>query len=164
MTNEEYKALATEYYEKTVALMDKPDRTEDENFEMINLSHASCCFWTVCGTFLHIARGEWQISRVYSLLKMSDSALIHAERSLKICLTSMFRDFDLTLAYEAVARAHYLAGNYGQFFKHQILAIETAQKVADGADRAYCMNEIASIDEEEPEPVSFAAASAFLPH
>ncbi|MDR0856297.1 MAG: hypothetical protein LBM78_02680 [Clostridiales bacterium] len=148
MTQEQYKQLATAYREETEALLLKPNRSEEDNFDMIHKGHASCCFWTVCGTSLHIARGECLLSRVYAALKMPQSCLMHAERALRLSKAGMCRDHDMADAYECAARGYYLSGDGEAFATHQLLAIEYAQRIADPDDRAKALSAIAGIDEE----------------
>ncbi|WNB92183.1 hypothetical protein [Bacillus sp. NEB1478] len=67
-------------------MIEKENRTKEEDPEMIHTAHASRFHWGIAGSPLNLARGEWQISRVYSILDMGDSALLHAEHSLDLCL------------------------------------------------------------------------------
>jgi len=39
---------------------------------MLHMAHASCYHWSIIGTPLEIERGEWQVSRVHSVLKLSE--------------------------------------------------------------------------------------------
>ncbi|MEP6909651.1 MAG: hypothetical protein ABI896_04365, partial [Actinomycetota bacterium] len=55
--------------------------------------------------------GEWQISRVYTVLGRAEPAIWHAQRCLQHCEDAVIGDWDLAYAYEALARAHGLAGN-----------------------------------------------------
>lgn len=63
------------------------------------------------GTPLHFARGEWLISRVYSILGRYEPALHHAMKSMELCLNGNLGDFDRGFAYEAVARAYAAGGD-----------------------------------------------------
>ncbi|WP_243298304.1 hypothetical protein [Bacillus litorisediminis] len=55
--------------------------------------------------------GEWQISRVYSVLERGEPALYHTKRNLEICQEHGIGNFDLTFAYEAMARENKVLGN-----------------------------------------------------
>lgn len=104
--NNFYKKEAIDNFNKTWDLIEKKQRTHDENIEMIHRAHASRYHWGQIGNPVHLVRGEWQISRVYSLLNMAESALLHAEESLRICEENSIGDLDLAFAYEAIARAY----------------------------------------------------------
>ena len=45
---------------------------------MIHAAHASRHHWAAVGTGVNLARGEWQISRVYVTLGRGEPALFHA--------------------------------------------------------------------------------------
>ena len=63
-----HKQMAIELFNGTWDLLDNPKRTKDEEMNMIHMAHASCYHWSIIGTPLEIERGEWQISRVHSVL------------------------------------------------------------------------------------------------
>lgn len=84
MNKEEHKKFAIDTFNKTWGFIDKQDRSLDEYLEMIHLAHTSRYHWGFAGNELNKARGEWQISRVYSLLGMGESSLKQAEVSLSI--------------------------------------------------------------------------------
>src|SRR6056297_3541159 len=105
ITKEMHKKLAMDTFNKTWDLLDKTNRSEAEKAEMIHTAHASRYHWGQVGTPLEFQRGEWQISRVYAVLEMGESALFHAEIALKTCQEKGIGDFDLAFPYEAVTRA-----------------------------------------------------------
>ena len=125
--NEWHKKEAIENFNHTWDLIDKKDRTEDDNLNMIHSAHASRFHWGKIGTSLNFARGEWQISRVYTLLGMSESALYHGEKSLVYCLENHIGDFDLAFAYEAIARAHMIRKDQDNMQKYIDLALIASQ-------------------------------------
>ncbi|MDZ4121208.1 MAG: hypothetical protein U1C33_02210, partial [Candidatus Cloacimonadaceae bacterium] len=109
MTKEDMKpfheALAPALFNASWDLLEKENRTREEDSKLINMVHASLFHWRQIGTPVNLLRGEWMISHVYALLKHSDAALYHAENGLKIALENGIKDFDLAYAYEAMARA-----------------------------------------------------------
>jgi len=148
MTQEEkdmHKKLAAGCFNKTWDLIDKKDRTDKEDREMIHTAHASLYHWMQIGTPLEFARGEWQVSRVYSILRMGQSALYHGEASLALCLDNGIGGFDLAFGYEAVARAYKTLGDEENKQKNIELALSAAEKVEDKGDRDYILSEIGSI-------------------
>jgi hypothetical protein len=129
--DEWHRKQAVENFNKTWDLIEKKERTKEEDFEMIHTAHASRFHWGLAGTPLNYARGEWQISRVYSLLKMGDSALLHGEQSLDLCLQNNFGDFDLAFAYESVARAYMVKGEEAkmeEYFSLRLNPLKTSLK------------------------------------
>ncbi|MHA1211139.1 MAG: hypothetical protein ACTSSH_01645 [Candidatus Heimdallarchaeota archaeon] len=136
---------AKKCFNATWGLMDKENRTLEEDFEMIHTAHASRFHWGIIGEPIHFERGEWQISRVYSILKKPNEALYHAQQCLDICLANNIGDFDLAFAYEALARGNAIAGNDKEKTKYFELAKDAAKKIAKKEDKDYFMSELATI-------------------
>lgn len=126
-------------------MLDKKDRTREDDDRMIHAVHASRFHWGEIGTPLEFERGEWQISRVYSVLKRSEPAAYHARRCLEICKEHNIRDFDIAFAYEAMARAHAIAGNKTECEKYIKLAKETGEQIEKKEDREYFFSELETI-------------------
>ena len=95
ISNDIQKKLAMDTFNKTWDLLDKTNRSEAENIEMIHTAHASRYHWEQVGTPLEFQRGEWQISRVYAVLGMGESALFHAEIALKTCQEILILPFHM---------------------------------------------------------------------
>ena len=140
-----HKELAQETFNAVWELMDKADRTDYETLRMIHTAHASLFHWSYAGEAVNMARGEWQVSRVYCVANMPESALYHAERSLEICQNADIGGFDLAFGYEAVARAQKLSGNPEVAGKLIAKAKETAELIEKEEDRTYFLNELMSI-------------------
>ena len=102
----DHKKTAIECFNLCWDFMDKQDRTKEDDLKMIALAHRSLHHWKLVGTPLNEARGEWQVSRVYSILGIGEAALYHGLKSLTICQQNNIGDFDLAFGYEAVARAY----------------------------------------------------------
>jgi hypothetical protein len=140
-----HKKFATDLFNLTWSLLDKKDRTVEEDDKMIHAAHASRFHWGEIGTPLEFERGEWQISRVYSVLKRSEPALYHAKRCLEICKKNNIGDFDIAFSYEALARAHGVAGLKEQCKENLELAKKAGQQIKKDEDRNYFLGELATI-------------------
>jgi DNA-binding transcriptional MerR regulator len=141
------RRLAADLFNRVWTLLDKPGRTREEDEEMLHAAHASRHHWGEVGTAARRARGEWQCSRVYAVLGRSEPALHHARRCLEICESAPdeMADFDLPFAYEALARAHALAGNSEDARRHLALGERAAASIADEDDRELVRADLASI-------------------
>ena len=63
---------------------------------MIHAAHASRYHWGEVGDDVHLARGEWQCARVYSVLGRAEPALWHARRCVELAEADPNReDWDL---------------------------------------------------------------------
>jgi hypothetical protein len=139
------KKFAIDLFNLTWNLLDKKGRSQEEDDKMIHAAHASRFHWGEIGTPLEFERGEWQISRVYSVLKRSEPALYHAQRCLEICKKNNIGDFDIAFAYEALARAYAAAGLEAQCKENIGLAEKAGQQIKKEDDRNYFLNELKTI-------------------
>ncbi len=140
-----HKREAVTNFNETWSLIDKTDRTEEETLSMIHKAHASRYHWAQIGTPLELARGEWQVSRVYSLIGLGESALHHAWASLKYCQDNNYGDFDLAFAYEAIARAYKVLDNDLEKEKYLELARQAAEQIAEDDNQTYFLSELSTI-------------------
>ncbi len=70
---EEYRKRAAELFNGTWELLDKADRDETDDLNMIHQAHASRYLWGLVGKEPQLATGEWQVSRVYAALGMGQA-------------------------------------------------------------------------------------------
>src|SRR5207248_10756027 len=119
--------------------------TERETDRMTNAAHASRFFWEDIGEPVHHARGEWQISRAYATARRAGPALYHAQRCLAICDEHGIGDFDLAYAFEALARAHGIAGDAQEAGQYRALAVEAAERIAEDDDRELLLNDVQTL-------------------
>lgn len=110
-----HRRLAVALFNHTWTLIEKADRTAAETDEMIHAAHASRYHWSKAGTTANLARGEWQVARVYCVLGRGEAALWHATRCLAYAEAASAagetESWDLAAAYEGMARAHAVAGD-----------------------------------------------------
>ncbi len=144
--SQHHKDEAVKCFNATWDLIDKPDRTNEDNVHMIHMAHASRYHWGQIGTALEFTRGEWQVSRVYALLGMGESALFHAKEALKLCLDNGIGDFDLAFGYEAVARAYSVLGTRDDKARFVDKAREAAKAIAEEGNRQHVESEISTIE------------------
>jgi len=134
--------FAVEYYNAIWPLLEKKERTEEEKLTMIHMAHTSYLHWSKVGTKVNFARGEWMLSRVYSIVKMAEPALLHARRSVQICQENEIGDFDLVFAYEALSRAAACSGDKELYSEYYHKAREANELVKDVNDKKYCQSEL----------------------
>ena len=145
-TEEEcHKKSAVDSFNLVWGLLDKRERTKEDDDRMVHAAHASRFHWGEIGTPVEFERGEWQISRVYSVLKRSESALYHAKRCLEICQRNSIGDFDIAFAYEAMARASAAAGEMSHCQRYIKSAREAGDQIKEKGDRNYFFSELKMI-------------------
>jgi hypothetical protein len=101
----DHSRLGVDLFNHVWTLIETADRTAAQTDEMIHAAHASRYhWWRADAGPEHLARGEWQCSRVYAVLGRGEPALWHARRCLEMCEANGIGDWDLAFAYEALAR------------------------------------------------------------
>lgn len=121
------------------AFLDMEKRTLDEDEAMVNTAHASLYHWTKAGTAVNRQRGEWMLSRVYTVLGRAEPALHHAQRCLDLMEANMddMAVFDKGYAYEAMARSHALAGKKAAAEEYLAKAKAVVESIDDEEDRQW---------------------------
>ena len=147
---EQQRKLGVELFNYTWTLLEQENRTERETDRMIDAAHASRFFWEEVGEPVHHARGEWQISRAYATAGRAEPALYHAQRCLDLCQAHGIGDFDLAYAYEALARAHGVAGDADAAAGYTGQASQAAEHVAREADRGLLLSDLATLPQATP--------------
>ena len=147
MTPEQRRRLAVDLFNRAWELMLLPERTPEQDDELLHTAYASRHHWSQVGTVANIARGEWQLSRVHTVLGRPEPALYHAERCLAYCESDpdALEDWDLPYAYEALARAQLVAGNEDEAKRFAAQARELGQVVADDEDREHLENDLGTL-------------------
>jgi len=118
------------------------ERSLEDDLKMIHIAHASRYHWGVVGGPLQFERGEWQISRVYSVLDRSEPTLYHAKKCLALCKENDIGDFDLSFAYEAMARAYRLSGEEDKHNQYYEEAEKAGKLIKDKGNREYFFSEL----------------------
>ncbi|HWQ04318.1 MAG TPA: hypothetical protein VN452_03075 [Longilinea sp.] len=128
-------------------LVDKTDRTPEEDEQMIRLALASHYHWTQRNDYS--AQSEsiacWQISRVYAVLAQADNARRYAEKSLDASRRDGSKPFYTGYSYEALARAESIAGNPAKMTEYLAEAHRCAQQTPVEDDRQALLNDLNSI-------------------
>ena len=139
------RKTAADLFNYTWTLLEKADRTERETDLMVHAAHASRFMWEEIGEPVNHARGEWQISRVYTVADRPEPALHHARRCLQIVEEHGVGDFDLACAYEALARAHATAGEREAATRYEALGREAAARIEETDDRDLVLSDLDSL-------------------
>lgn len=137
LTHAEDRKLGVKLFNHVWDLMDKEERTPEEDAEMIRDVQAMRFHWHEVGSSRNKAVSEWQTARVYSLVGMPESSLYHAKRCLALTKAGGegFEDFHLPSAYEGLARAHATARNYREARRYLDLATKLLVKISNPEDR-----------------------------
>lgn len=135
--NEAHREFAKRTNGRVWELLEKKDRTQLENDELLYAVYASCYHWFKVGTGVHQQRGEYLVAKVYIELDMPEQALHHATKCLELTKQHQheMKDFDIAFAYECCARAYAMSGAKDEGLKFYELAQEAGNKLQDPADK-----------------------------
>jgi hypothetical protein len=120
--------------------------SREDDDRMLHAAHASRFHWGEAEECApeNLARGEWQVARVYTVLGRAEPAIWHARRCLEQCEQNGIGDWDLAYAYESLARAHALAGDVeAENWKAKARAAGDA--IADPEDREHFDEDYATL-------------------
>jgi len=138
----DHRQLGVDLFNEVWRLM----RTRENDDRMLHAVHASRFHWGESSECKpeNLARGEWQVSRVYTVLGRGEPAVWHARRCLEHCEQNGIGDFDLAYAYEGLARAHALAGD-GEAEEWKAKARAAGDAIADAEDREHFDEDYATL-------------------
>jgi hypothetical protein len=145
----DHRALGVALYNGSWPLLEKADRTRDEDDELLHQAHASAYHWLKAPECKpkNRVRAEWLCSRVYSVLDRAEPALQHAERALAIAEANagVMDEFDLPFVYEALARANAVAGNAEEARRFEDASRKIAELMSDPGDRELVLRDLETI-------------------
>lgn len=128
-------------------LIDKTDRTPEEDVAMLCRAAASLWHWNQRTDITNQSRsvGYWQLSRVFALLSDGDMALRCGELSLKYAKETP--PFYKAYAYESLARASAISGDLTGATKYLTLARKLVDQIEEASSREMLLADLQSIDE-----------------
>jgi DNA-binding transcriptional MerR regulator len=144
---ETHRRLGIDLFNKTWTLLETEGRTQEQDDELLHCAHASAYHWQQVGTQANRARSEWQCSRVNAVLGRPEAALAHARRCLELVegAPDEMEEFDLPGAYEALARAHMVAGDLDEARRYRDLGLAATAAIADEDDRRIMETDFSTI-------------------
>ncbi len=146
------QAAAHKYYSASCFnqawdLIDKEDRTQEEDEQMIRLSLASHYHWTQRPDYSHTGAsiGHWQTSRIYAILGQAENAMRYGQLCLQVSQGEDVGPFFLGYAYEALARAAALAGDRDSAAGYLESARTAADQVKEVDERKMLLDDLKTI-------------------
>ncbi len=139
------RAQAVALFNHAWSLLDLPERTPAEDFDLIHCTHASRWHWGRAGGPQEWAIGEWQCSRAYAVLGRPEPATVHAQRCVALCTEYGLDGYIVASAHEALARAHMVGGDLGAARIERDIAADLAARLEDLEDRAVVEGDLATL-------------------
>ena len=144
-TNKAHRYFSADCFNKAWDLIDKAERTPEEDRLMVALNQASIFHWLNrpdC-TSENLSVGYWQASRIQALLGNATEARRHAE----LCLSYSpgLEPFYIGYAYEALSRAAILAGERSTALEHLSKARGEAANIGNKEHQAMLLKDLDSL-------------------
>lgn len=142
-----HKFFSANCFNQAWDLIDKAERTPDEDEQMIRLGLASMYHWsqrTDC-TPNNLSIGYWQVSRIYALLSQVENARHYGKLCLKVSQEADLPPFYLGYANEALARAEAIAGDKSRMNDYLAQANQAAQQISDLESKEALLNDLDTI-------------------
>jgi hypothetical protein len=145
--NKAHKHFSAGCFNETWGLLDKKDRTAEDDEQMVRLTLASHYHWTQREDYDHTKASvaHWQTSRVYAVLGQAENAIRYGKLCLEVSKKEGVEPFYLGYAYEALARAEMVAGNDEKVEKYLQKAKDTAEEVANKDHKQWLLDDLATI-------------------
>ncbi len=140
-----HATFAKQLFNHSWDLLERPDRTDRQDHEMLHAAFASRYHWGVVGTEANWVVGDGQIARIASALGHQALALHYATRALDTACAQGWRDFRLASSYETMARAHSAAGNAAERDRYLALARDALDLIDDPEDRRIIEEQIDTV-------------------
>ena len=144
--NEMHQSLAINLNQETWGLLEREDRTDNDDQRMITFAKGSLYHWQRspnCRPVNH-QRGEWLISHVYAVLNRGKEALFHAEICMDITMNESLNDFDLAYGYECKARAYAALGSPQKMNKCYLNAKTIGKTIKKNKDKKLFFSDLYS--------------------
>lgn len=140
-----HKFFSAQCFNQAWTLIDKQNRSPEENEQMIRLVQASLWHWTEREdyTATNLSVGYWQAARVYALVGDATAARRYGELALQHGKDA--GPFYLGYAHEALARAAAVAGDETMKKEHLALARTLAESVENADEKKWLTDDLATI-------------------
>lgn len=140
-----HRRLAGALFNQTQELLEKDERTPEEDELMVHSAHASRYHWSQVGDATNFAIGDWLLSRVYSVLDRPEPALWYAGLSLETSVENDLEPFYTAHAYESLARAFAISAEVKDAQEALNEAQALMRQVHDEADRVSLKDDLEEV-------------------
>ena len=140
-----HRQFARELFNVTWDLIEKVDRSSEDEVNMLLAAAASRWHWGEVGGAEERATGDWQVAHAASLLNESGLALRFARRHLLAAERAHWDGWRLASAHEGMARAWATAGNALEREHHLAAAREALAREPSAEDRQVVEEQLATV-------------------
>ncbi len=141
-----HKHFSTGCFSNTWKLIEKPNRSSEDDLEMVQVAMTSLWHWRQRKdvTPTNLAIGYWQVSYVYSLIGQPALALKYA----LLCkdVSEKLEPFFLGEAYQALAGAEKASGNNGSMEEYLTIARRILNNLTDPEEKEALERDIKGLE------------------
>ncbi len=140
-----HELFSVECFNRAWSFMEKPQRTPEEDEQMLLLSHTALWHWTQrkdCAQ-RNLSIGYWHLARIYALLGRAEDALRYGESCLRHSQNEPC--FYLGYAHESLARAAMVGGDSQRADRHLSEARRLAALIPDADERSMLEKDLETI-------------------
>ena len=140
-----HRIFAASAFNQAWDLIDKANRSPQEDSAMLAATFASRYHWEAVGTDENRVVGDWQIAHVASLLGLAPVAMRFARSALDLAVEQGFEGWRLASCHEGMARAHACSGNDAERDRHIRTASRLLETVDDPGERRLVESQLESV-------------------
>jgi hypothetical protein len=140
-----HRAFAAAAFNGAWELIDTPQRTEQQDRDMLTLAFAARWHWGEVGTPENVAISDWQVAHVASLAGNAPLALAFARAAYDTARGEGMPDWLRASTAEGLARASATAGDPSSYERYAAEARALVGTLDDEEDKALIESQLASI-------------------
>jgi hypothetical protein len=141
----DHRELASRYFNATWDLIDSPERSAQQDRDMVGLAFASRQHWIEAGgTAENLAIADWQVAHAASHAGLPDLALLFAAAAVERA-TNDLPDWLRASAHEGLARAYAVAGDRDGYEREAAITRALLETVDNAENRDLIADQLASI-------------------
>ena len=134
-TAAQHRAMAVKLYNHTWSLLDEPNRTSEQDREMLASAFGSMYHWSVVGDEKNFAVSDWQVARVLATVGQIDLAQQFADQALRRAVDGNLGPFLIGCGHEVLARVAAAKGDEDARKNHLARADDILSIIEDEEER-----------------------------
>ena len=142
-----HREFAPTAFNNTWPLLDKTERTREQEEEMLASTFAQRYHWYSVGEPKNWAIADWQVSRVAAVLGYAELSRRFGERSLELAEEHDLGPFVKGFAHEAIARAAADVDDVETFTEHLEMAKAALPEIKDSHEREVLQADLTEMSE-----------------
>jgi len=131
----QHRAMAVKLYNHTWSLLDEPNRSTDQDREMLGAAFGSLYHWSVIGDEKNFAVSDWQVARVLAMVGQTDLAQQFADQALRRAVDGNLGPFLIGCGHEVLARVAAAKGDDDARKNHLARADDILSIIEDEEER-----------------------------